>query len=156
MGSSEPFLPNPGSHSWKAEAFESNEETMATVPLTVDNFAEQVGKPGIVVIDLGASWCGPCRAFAPTFEAASLKHAGVTWAKVDTEAEPGLAQALQIQAIPTLMVFRDGVLLLRQPGAIPAAALDLIVKQVGALDMEAIRAEFVEENDAKLPERGDS
>jgi thioredoxin 1 len=101
-----------------------------------------VRKPGIVVIDFWASWCGPCRTFAPIFEAASARHVDVVWAKVDTEADPGLAQALQIQAIPTLMVFRDGVLLLKQAGMLPAAALDLVVEQVRAIDMDGIRAEL--------------
>ncbi len=115
---------------------------MATVPLTADSFAEKVRQPGIVIIDFWAAWCGPCRAFAPTFEAAAARYPEVVWAKVDTEAEPELAQALRVQAIPTLAVFRDGVLLLKQPGALPATALDAIVAEARALDMEAVRSEL--------------
>jgi thioredoxin 1 len=108
---------------------------MSTIAITKDNFAEHIQKPGIVVIDFWASWCGPCRMFAPIFEAASQRHPDITWGKVDTEAEPELAGALDIHAIPTLMVFRDNVLLFAQPGLVPAKALDEIVDKVRALDM---------------------
>ncbi len=118
---------------------------MPIVHLKTTEFEATVRKPGILIIDFSAAWCGPCRAFAPTFEAAAERHADVTWAEVDTEAEPALAEALQIQAIPTLMVLRDGVLILRQLGVVPAAALDLIVEKVGALDMDGIRAELAAE-----------
>src|SRR4026207_2413076 len=102
---------------------------MATIEVTEGNFGETVTK-GIVLRDFWAAGCGPCRAFAPTFEAASEKHPDVVFGKIDTEAQQGLAGAFQIQSIPTLMVFRDGVLLGAQPGALPAEALDEIISQV--------------------------
>lgn len=112
---------------------------MSTTPMTVDTFASQIQKEGIVFIDFWASWCGPCRAFAPIFEAASSLHPDITWAKVDTEAEPDLASALDIRSIPTLMVFRDGVLVFSQPGLLPGAVLDDLVAKVRALDMDEVR-----------------
>lgn len=112
---------------------------MTTMALTNATFAAQIQKDGIVFVDFWASWCGPCRAFAPFFEAASARHPDVTWAKVDTEAEQELAMALQIRSIPTLMVFRDGILLFAQPGLLPAAALDELATKVRALDMNEIR-----------------
>ena len=104
---------------------------MSTVALTVDTFTETIQKEGIVFIDFWASWCGPCRAFAPIFEAASKRHPDVTWAKVDTDAEQDLAGALAIRSIPTVMIFRDGIL--------PPAAIDDILTKVRALDMVEVR-----------------
>ncbi|HWJ64099.1 MAG TPA: thioredoxin [Acidimicrobiales bacterium] len=114
---------------------------MATIDLTEATFPETIAAEGTVLVDWWASWCGPCRAFAPTYEAVSEQHPDITFAKIDTEAEQGLAGAADIQSIPTLMVFRDGILLFRQSGALPAAALDDLVSQVQALDMDEVRAQ---------------
>ncbi len=112
---------------------------MSTIELTETNFETHVRAPGILLIDFWAAWCGPCRMFGPIFEKASLKHPDLTWAKVDTEAQQGLAGALQIRSIPTLMIFRDGVLLYAQPGALPATALDELVKKVRSVDMGEVK-----------------
>ena len=111
---------------------------MAVVHVTEQNFEATVNQ-GIVLLDFWAEWCGPCRAFAPIFEAAAERHPDVTFGKIDTEAEQGLAAEFRIQAIPTLMLIRDGVLLFSQPGMLPAAALDEIVEKAKGLDMEEVR-----------------
>jgi thioredoxin 1 len=118
---------------------------MSTTTLTMETFEQTVTADGITIVDFWADWCGPCKMFAPIFDEAASEHPDITFAKVDTEAEQQLAGALRIMSIPTLMIFRDGVQLFSQPGALPKAALDDLISQVRQLDMDDIRAQIAEE-----------
>lgn len=115
---------------------------MSTIELTSETFEEAIAKDGITLIDFWAAWCGPCRMFAPIFEKAAQERTDITFAKIDTEKEQQLAAALNISSIPTLMAFRDGVLVFRQPGALPAHALEQLIKGVESLDMAEVRREI--------------
>jgi thioredoxin 1 len=117
---------------------------MATVELTTENFNDVVGGSGIVLVDFWAEWCGPCRAFAPTFEAASEKNEDITFGKVDTEAQQELAATFGIRSIPTLMIVREGVVLFSQPGALPGNALDDLIDQARKVDMEEVHAKVAQ------------
>ncbi len=115
---------------------------MSTLEITAANFENTVDTNEIVVLDAWASWCGPCRAFAPIFEAASMRHPDVIWGKLDTEAQPELASAFSIRSIPTLMVFRQGILLFSQAGMVPANVLDELIGKVREVDMEDVRKQM--------------
>ncbi|HWS14470.1 MAG TPA: thioredoxin [Rhodocyclaceae bacterium] len=123
---------------------------MATVELTMENFRDMIDQNGTVIVDFWAPWCAPCRSFAPTFEAASDKHEDITFAKVNTEVQQALAGAFNIRSIPTLMVFREQIIIYSEAGALPPAAFDQLIAQVKALDMDKVRAD-IEAEQANQP-----
>ena len=122
---------------------------MATVELTQNSFEQTINGNDVVIVDFWAPWCGPCRAFAPIYEAASEKHPDVVFAKVNTEEEQQLAASFNIRSIPTLMIFREQIILFSQPGSLPASALDDIVGKVMELDMDMVRKEIADERAKK-------
>ncbi|MDH4119880.1 MAG: thioredoxin [Acidimicrobiia bacterium] len=123
---------------------------MATVELTQDTFESMITENDTVIIDFWASWCGPCRTFAPTFEAASDKHEDIVFAKVNTEEQQQLSMEFGIRSIPTLMVFRDQILLYSQPGALPGPVFDDLIDQVKGLDMDDVRRQIAEQAPSEL------
>jgi thioredoxin 1 len=122
---------------------------MATTELTIDNFEAHVKDDDILLVDFWASWCGPCRQFAPTYEAASEANPDITFGSINTEEQQELASAAGIQSIPTLMAFREGILVFAQPGALPGAALDQVIDGVRGLDMDDVRRQIAEQQPAE-------
>ena len=121
---------------------------MKTIDVKGADFDSQVGTEGIVFVDFWAAWCGPCRMFAPIFEEAAAKHTDIKFLKVDTDTEQELAGAAQITSIPTLMAFRDGILVFRQPGALPAPQFEQLIEGVRGLNMEEVRKEIADQGGA--------
>ena len=129
---------------------------MPTLTLTTDAFEDTVSSSGITLVDFWAEWCGPCKMFAPIYEAASEKNPDIIFGKVDTEAERALASAAGITSIPTLMAFRDGILVFSQPGALPAPALDEVINAVKNLDMVEVQKKVTEQEAAAAAQQGAS
>jgi thioredoxin 1 len=125
---------------------------MSPIELTETTFEKTIEESNILLVDFWAAWCGPCRQFAPVFEAAAAANLDIVFGKVDTEAEQFLAQSANITSIPTLMAFREGILVFAQPGALPAASLSSVIEGVRGLDMEAIKAEVAKEEESRLTE----
>jgi thioredoxin 1 len=121
---------------------------MATVEITTESLDATVTENDIVLLDFWAEWCGPCRQFGPVFEQAAVDNPDIVFGKVDTEAQPELGRAFNVMSIPTLMIFREQVLVFSQPGALPAPALENLIGQVRALDMEAVHAEVAKQQEA--------
>jgi len=126
-------------------------DKVATVEVTQENFNQVVNGTNMVMVDCWAPWCGPCRSFAPAYEAASEKHPDVVFAKVNTEEQQALAGYFQIRSIPTLMIFRDKIIIFAQPGALPAAALEQVIEKAKALDMDEVRREIAAEQNQQAP-----
>ena len=126
-------------------------DKVATVEVTQENFNQVVSGNGMVIVDFWAPWCGPCRSFAPAYETASEKYPDVVFAKVNTEEQQALAGYFQIRSIPTLMIFRDKIIIFAQPGALPASALDQAIEKAKALDMDEVRREIAAQGNQQAP-----
>lgn len=125
---------------------------MATIELTDTSFAETINSAAMLIVDFWAPWCGPCRSFAPVYEQMSEKYPGIVFAKVNTEQEQALAGHFQIRSIPTLMIFREQIIIFMQPGALPGAALEQIIEKANTLDMDQVRREIAEQQQSPRPE----